>query len=967
MTVELEIPENRFQAIVTNEFQLDYYVHEIEELVITLNGVVVAPNLYTIQFGTLQNYNGAKVLFAVAITGVVVITRITPMFRATIYSNATNNITGSNLNYDFDRLYRIIQEKELAINKVDDKADFLQEQINTEILDRVAGDLAVREYANTLVLGSGNNAYYQLDSEGSVIRSQYDKNKENTTLADFGEDVAVALTSAANSGLNINVTTAIDATLTAVQVETLLANLDKFTFSLPSVIRLPAQTVSFSSTQIALYTQNHTNLKILGSTPVDVVINSLVSVVGAPGNWDLTYTLADASSVDVGNYLKVDSVLGGATWVARDVVRFVSQGELAVGTHKMGVGTVSGTTITFSYESEASLPSNWIQVGNLIHFKGQTREVSAVDDTARTITVSSSFSSTTEIDEFDSDLISYQWWYYTKAEAGVISITNSINITGTGTNFMSYVEVGDILLFNGVMSEITHVISDTHIRIEANYHTVVGAKFTILKPGLILNEGTHEVISKAGNNVTVKLKTWQGWSATTTAGIKPRTKGWLGGVTKVIKSVLKQDNVLGSGFVGRNGGTLYADNLVVRGGSGGTGIRLRGEVTEDVYSATQSQFTLGRNSAIVGFSNTVVGFAGSHVHAPYAHFLGSSGHGLAITEGCSAYLRGSVISGHTGVGLLLSGNYCRLSEVRLTGNKLQGIRTDAGGFFYSDSGYAFGNGSHGLMIVNSSGGQFADGYSMCNGGSGINTQNGGTGRFSRILAACNSNHGLSFTASMVEVGHCWVTGSKATRSGLVNNASQVSAFAGAASGNGGVGVLLLQGGLLSMQGGYLSKNKLGGISARELSRGALLNSYVAGNNTADVVVTTGALISGVTSESISVNQLSGAINTANVIIANDAVAVFNKNSVYGYVCGVIEVIGSSPAAVWGESYIRVGSSNSTSKMRGHDNFVTDNITLTGTNSLAGKLTISTDAEKIYIANRLGSTININVVIRGRVL
>ena len=153
MTVQNEIPSNSFQSTGDNEFQLDYYVHEIEELLVTLDGAIVNPNLYTIQFGTLQDYNGAKVIFEVPITGTLVITRNTSLERVSSYNNTLNNINASTLNNDFDRLYRIQQEQKLSTNKVNAKADDLQEQIDEEIQDRYDADLAIRGYVASLSLG----------------------------------------------------------------------------------------------------------------------------------------------------------------------------------------------------------------------------------------------------------------------------------------------------------------------------------------------------------------------------------------------------------------------------------------------------------------------------------------------------------------------------------------------------------------------------------------------------------------------------------------------------------------------------------------------------------------------------------------------------------------------------------------------------------------------------------------------
>ncbi|RTL04734.1 hypothetical protein EKK58_09790 [Candidatus Dependentiae bacterium] len=119
MTIEVEIPYNEFSAFNDKEFQLDFFIYDKENIRITLNGNEVPKSLYYVQVNTLESNNGGKVIFYSSITGTVVITRVTPRARTLGYSNALNNITPSNLNYDFERIYRIIQEIDYAIAEKD--------------------------------------------------------------------------------------------------------------------------------------------------------------------------------------------------------------------------------------------------------------------------------------------------------------------------------------------------------------------------------------------------------------------------------------------------------------------------------------------------------------------------------------------------------------------------------------------------------------------------------------------------------------------------------------------------------------------------------------------------------------------------------------------------------------------------------------------------------------------------------
>lgn len=826
--------------------------------------------------------------------------------------------------------------------------------------------------------GAGANGWTDLLIATQAGRTQRAKNLEYATIKDFtGADDSVRLYNALNSNGLIEVREPLSAVYTdSSQAINVLSKLENLIVNSPTTITLPASTLTFNSDYIAKYTQDHALLTIKGAEPVAATINSVVSAVGGDGSWDVTYQFADASNINVGDFLKIDKVACGAAWFERTPIRKAYLGELSVGINKMGVGSTSGNTLILGGTTADSIPSNWLDVGDLIHFKGQTREVSAVNDTLRTVTVNTAFESGSAEDEFDTDSLRYQWWYHTKPNAGTISVVGQ-TITGVGTNFLSVVDEGDIVLFNGCMVQVKTVDSDTQLTINIiAFHNSLNTKYSIIKSGLIAHEGTWQVTAKTGNNVTVSLKCWNGYHATTNTvapyfkGFAPTVKGWIGADVKVMKTILKQTKSGGHGFVGEQGGHVkLLDNLVIAGTTSGTGLLLKG--IGGAYDAIQSRLVLGDSVAISGFANSVFGFNGSHIHAPSAHFIGSASNSVYLIDGGAGYLRGAVIAGAGGIGVLISGNYIRLSTCRIIGCKAQGLRTDAGGFFYSDSGFIYGNVSHGVMAVNISGGQFVDGFTMCNGGNGINTQNCGTGRYTRNLAACNKSHGMSFTASVVEAGQCWATGSGSGalggRSGVVANNTQLGLFAGTASGNPSAGILALDGARVAARMSYSSKNGQSGVSCQFLSQVIGTGGYADGNyGTSNVVTANSGTVLGF-GASLS-QQLLGSLYTGVTTLTNGGVITITKNPALAYVFGEIEIYNASLSGVKGKAEFRTGTSPNTSKISGHANFSVTTGVLDGSNGTAGNLILSTHTDgKIYIANQTGSAMTISYLIKGNVL
>lgn len=125
MTVENEVPENRFIANEDTEFFIDFFIVDTANITIRLNTVTVNPLDYYIELEDLEDIdsNGTRVVFYEPVTGELVITRTTILEYITLYNNTLGNINASNLNGDFSRIYRILQEQDTTLRNLDSGND----------------------------------------------------------------------------------------------------------------------------------------------------------------------------------------------------------------------------------------------------------------------------------------------------------------------------------------------------------------------------------------------------------------------------------------------------------------------------------------------------------------------------------------------------------------------------------------------------------------------------------------------------------------------------------------------------------------------------------------------------------------------------------------------------------------------------------------------------------------------------
>ena len=108
MTVQLEVPSNTFTATNDTLFTTDFYIYDKANIDIYINETLISPTLYEVISN--NGDNGFVVQFYLPVSGEVRITRDTTKERVIDYNNTVNSITPSTLNFDFDRLWRSIQE-----------------------------------------------------------------------------------------------------------------------------------------------------------------------------------------------------------------------------------------------------------------------------------------------------------------------------------------------------------------------------------------------------------------------------------------------------------------------------------------------------------------------------------------------------------------------------------------------------------------------------------------------------------------------------------------------------------------------------------------------------------------------------------------------------------------------------------------------------------------------------------------
>lgn len=638
---------------------------------------------------------------------------------------------------------------------------------DVSVLDNKIGDLAgLQTIEKGSLVGAVNEHTTQLADIAINI-------KRYGATADGIANDSEALYQACLTGKNVLVPQgAYNFSLTPEHVQTVLSSLSKIiTYSIIT-IKLPSGVHSFTSSEISRIGSSCSNIKIQGADTVNTTLSGVTSVAGSVGNYDVTFQLTDASGIVVGDVLQIKDIAPAKVYSASSETRRPYANELAVGFYKMGeITTVTGgNTATLSTGNQ----NTHLSVGDLVHVKGQTRVITAIDAApAKTFTVNA---------PWDLGVTGYQWWYYSVPNSGTCGTggVSSTTITGVGTSFYSQANAGDLILVNGEFRKIVSIASNTNMTVSHGISIADGANFSFMNSG-ILHEGSFPVTAVSGNMVTIKNRSRYA---------KPPKNGISTGTVVAIKSVLKNSGT-GHGLVFERGGVLNEiKNIALQGNASSTssvGIALNGN--DAGYSPANGRAVIVDPCAFIEWGVGARLTTGCVLHANKGHFCNNFLTGVDCSDGANAYLRDAVISHNNGVGLFLGGGYARISTAKFCGNAQQGIRQDVGSSAYGDMPLAWGNGSHGIMLVNFCGIQFVDGYSIANGLQGANFQNTAGGRISRTLFAGNANHQLSVTNGKLEATQCWFSGGTSGMNGVSASRSELDLLNTAVTGNDNYGVL----------------------------------------------------------------------------------------------------------------------------------------------------------------------------------
>jgi hypothetical protein len=378
------------------------------------------------------------------------------------------------------------------------------------------------------------------------------------------------------------------------------------------------------------------------------------------GDWSVTANLADATGFSVGDIVVVKNVKPGVqapgTYGATRPVKGAIQLQFfATGSSTIALNGTSGSITGSTLNSVA-------QSGDFLIADGKVKRMTGVTTNAFTV------------DAGNAAPIAYsgkQYWYtMQESTIGTATVTGT-TVTGVGTSFLTSANNGDFIAFNGGgMKQIASVNSNTSITLTQSHPTIaVGTTYGIVCPGEN-HEGAWEITNISGNQVT--------WKNTFAKSYGPPVNLVVGGDVVALKTKLKYGTT--SGFV-VNGGVYDIEQIALQGGNGANnvGIDLRGNTGEGIGNVSISNYV-----AVSGFDWGMWLSSGATVQAenPGAippnprgtYFSSQFVRGVNVAGG-EARLGGCVISGVTGIGILISeGAFARLSDARILGCSATGVQ-----------------------------------------------------------------------------------------------------------------------------------------------------------------------------------------------------------------------------------------------------------------------------------------------------
>ena len=611
-------------------------------------------------------------------------------------------------------------------------------------------------------------------------------------------------------------------TLVSADVPYLLDTLHLIRADVLTDINLPAGVFTTTTGDIAHVSDSNANLRIIGAAPVETTLSSVASVSGSTSDWDIVLNVADATGIAVGDVLKLSEV-GPTPHVSGDNsvllrARILSN-ELSMPVVNTGAITcvASTGTATFAGPFTYGPLSTFFAVNDLLHVKGQTVRVTAVNDGPGTLTVTPGWSIA---------VTSSRGFWHSIPNSGTIETSgSSTTVTGTGTAFTTEANVGDMLLVEGEMVEITAIASNTSLTIAKASTITAGTYYSIITPG-VLHEGAHEVTAVVANAVTVKNRSY----------VKPPVNKVTTGGVAAIKTVLKNTGT-GDGLVfDQEGALAWLDQVAIDGdrtNSSKVGIAMNGRVSAGAFGditqhGYRSTMMGGPNLAILDWGRNVFMGHGCIFNGRRSANSGALSIGFWQMEGSYANLRRAVISGALSIGHAVnSGAGALITETRFIGNGNDGLRRDNGGNVYGEIPFAWGNAAMGFRVSGVGAFSINEGVSIGNLLSGVYFDRLNGGKIDRVLVGGNRREGVESLYSTFSAQGTWVAGTSGTAGtgvGMVLTGGTVSASDAAIIGCKATGVTLTKRAYCDLTDAYIKRNLVGSVSATGFATEVVLST-----------------------------------------------------------------------------------------------------------------------------------------------
>lgn len=456
-------------------------------------------------------------------------------------------------------------------------------------------------------------------------------------------------------------------------------------------------------------------IKIRGLTPVQTTLLNIVDVTGVSGAWVVRGTVADATGIVAGDFIRLKSVVPGYhsiyTYTGKPVI-----GELRMMRVPLGKLSITSLTATVSF---AAL-NTFMDVNNLIVAKGQCRRVSAIGSETQF-----SIASPALQDDIPSDP-GENWWYQIRhSGVGTVAVADKI-VTGTSTVFTNLYNRGDyIAIQGGSIGRVVSIESDTQLTLESTMGTIASGRHHGPITRGHHHEGGWRITNVAGNVIT--------WVNESTCAYPPPAVRVIGGDVSVLKSSI-QDAGPGSAILVDT--FLDMDDIAIAGdlGTGTWAINGYGD-----GRGKASQVRLGTGMMTLGYDYGFYGEMGS-LHANEVSFCGADLDGCYPANGVTVIGVDVVANGNGRRGLVGYGGSVNYTGARTMGNGDDGYWGRAGPGIL-ESLVSEDNGRGGSWVVGIDGTEAVQGRFMGN-QFGVINENGGTVRYSGAMIACNKRRGI---------------------------------------------------------------------------------------------------------------------------------------------------------------------------------------------------------------------------------